>query len=73
LYAGADTGIPLDSVQKMQAALATGNAAAKSSLFNVYPDTPHAFHADYRASYRQAAAKDGWHRMMSWMAQQGVV
>ena len=73
LYAGADTGIPLDSVAKMQAALATGNAAAKSSLFNVYPDTPHAFHADYRASYREAAAKDGWQRMLNWMAQQGVV
>ena len=73
LYAGADTGISLDSVEKMQAALATGNAAAKSSLFNVYPDTPHAFHADYRASYREAAAKDGWQRMLNWMAQQGVV
>ena len=25
-----------------------------------YPDTPHAFHADYRPSYRKRAADDGW-------------
>ena len=73
LYGGADTGIPLESVQKMQAALASVSPAAQSSLFNVYPDTPHAFHADYRASYREAAAKDGWQRMLNWWAQHGVV
>ena len=73
LYGGADTGIPLESVQKMQAALASGSPAAQSSLFNVYPDMPHAFHADYRASYREAAAKDGWQRMLNWWAQHGVV
>jgi carboxymethylenebutenolidase len=73
LYGGADTGIPLESVQKMQAALASGSPAAQSSLINVYPDMPHAFHADYRASYREAAAKDGWQRMLNWWAQHGVV
>ena len=28
----------------------------------MYPDAPHAFHADYRASYRQGPAEDGWKR-----------
>jgi carboxymethylenebutenolidase len=67
LYGGADTGIPLESVDTMRQALAQGNAAAKASTFVVYPDTPHAFHADYRPSYRQAAALDGWVRLQAWL------
>jgi len=73
LYGAADTGIPLDTVEKMKAALALGPGAAKSSEFVVYPDAPHAFHADYRSSYRKAAADDGWQRMLSWFKKQGVV
>jgi carboxymethylenebutenolidase len=42
LYGEKDGGIPLDSVEKMKAALATGNAASKASQFVVYPDAPHA-------------------------------
>ncbi len=72
LYGGADTGIPLDSVEKMKAALATGNAASKASQFVVYPDAPHAFHADYRPSYRKEAAEDGWKRCLAWFKQHGV-
>ncbi|WP_234263177.1 dienelactone hydrolase family protein [Hydrogenophaga sp. NFH-34] len=72
LYGEADTGIPLDSVDKMKAALAAGNAAAKASTFVVYPEAPHAFHADYRPSYRQAAAEDGWKRALAWFQQHGV-
>ena len=72
LYGGADTGIPLDTVDKMKTALAQGPAAAKASEFVVYPDMPHAFHADYRPSYRQAAADDGWRRLLSWLRQNGV-
>ena len=72
LYGGADTGIPLDSVELMKAALARGSAAAKKSEFVVYPDAPHAFHADYRPSYRQAAAEDGWKRALAWFKAQGV-
>lgn len=71
LYGAADAGIPNTSWQKMQAALKqagdAGNAAAKASEWVVYPDTPHAFHADYRATYREAAAKDGWQRAVAWM------
>jgi carboxymethylenebutenolidase len=73
LYGAADTGIPLDTVEKMKAALALGSGAAKSSEFVVYPEAPHAFHADYRPSYRKAAADDGWQRMLNWFKKQGAV
>lgn len=72
LYGGADSGIPQESVDKMKAALATGSAAAKRSEFVVYPDTPHAFHADYRPSYRKEAADDGWKRATAWFKANGV-
>jgi carboxymethylenebutenolidase len=72
LYGAADTGIPLDTVDKMKSALAAGNAAAKASTFVVYPDAPHAFHADYRPSFRQEAAEDGWKRALAWFQQHGV-
>lgn len=76
LYGDADTGIPMDTVEKMKAALADagakGNAAAKASQFVVYPDAPHAFHADYRPSFRREAAEDGWKRALAWFKQHGV-
>lgn len=72
LYGAADTGIPLDTVEKMKAALAAGGAAAKASQFVVYPDAPHAFHADYRPSFRKEPAEDGWKRALAWFAQHGV-
>ncbi len=68
LYGGADPGITLDTVDKMKAALAKGSLAARKSLFQIYPDTPHAFHADYRPSYRRSAAEDGWKRCTEWFA-----
>ena len=73
LYGGQDAGIPLDTVDKMKAALAVGSAAAKKSGFVVYPDAPHAFHADYRPSFRKEAAEDGWQRCLAWFKSQGVV
>jgi carboxymethylenebutenolidase len=72
LYGEKDTGIPLDTVDAMKAALAAGNAAAKASQFVIYPDAPHAFHADYRPSYRKTAADDGWQRALAWFKQHGV-
>ena len=71
LYGAADTGISVASVERMKAALskagAQGNAAAKACEFVMYPDTPHAFHADYRPSYTQGPAVDGWNRAIAWM------
>jgi carboxymethylenebutenolidase len=64
LYGGADAGIPNDTVEKLGAALkAAGNTRSE---IVIYPDTPHAFHADYRPSYRKAAADDGWKRLTDW-------
>jgi len=33
---------------------------ARRSSFVVFPEAPHAFHADYRPGYRKAAADEGW-------------
>ncbi|HEY0822777.1 MAG TPA: dienelactone hydrolase family protein [Ramlibacter sp.] len=72
LYGAADTGIPLDTVDKMKAALASGSPAARASQFVVYPDAPHAFHADYRPSFRQGPAEDGWKRALEWFKANGA-
>ena len=72
LYGGKDTGIPLDTVEKMKLALANGSPAAKQAEFVIYPDAPHAFHADYRSSYRKGPAEDGWQRLLAWLKRQGV-
>jgi len=76
LYGGDDGGIPLTSVNRMKEALAQagqkGNAAARASRFVVYPQAPHAFHADYRPSYRQEAAEDGFRRALEWFKGHGV-
>lgn len=69
LYGAADQGIPLDSVEKMRAALQEAN---KKAEIVVYPDTPHAFFADYRPSFREQPAADGWQRMLDWFAAQGA-
>lgn len=72
LYGAQDTGIPVASVAAMQEALKTGSAAAQASEFVVYPDAGHAFHADYRPSYRAEPAKDGWQRALAWFKTHGV-
>ena len=72
LYGGADTGIPVSTVDEMRTRLAAGNANAKASEIVVYPDAPHAFYADYRPSYRKAAADDGWQRALAWFRAKGV-
>jgi carboxymethylenebutenolidase len=74
LYGGQDGGIPLTTVNEMKEALAAakGNAAAKASEFVVYPQAPHAFHADYRPSYRKEAAEDGFVRALAWFKAKGV-
>ena len=73
LYGGQDTGISVTSVNHMKEALAQaavkGNKAARASEFVLYPDAPHAFHADYRPSYRAAPATDGWSRALAWFKQ----
>ena len=76
LYGGQDGGIPLTTVNEMKDALsdsgAKGNKAAQASEFVVYPQAPHAFHADYRPSYRKEAAEDGFQRALEWFKGHGV-
>ncbi len=71
-YGGKDAGIPQADVDRMRVALAQGPAAAKASRIDVYPDAPHAFHADYRPSYRKAEAEQAWTRMLDWFKQNGL-
>ena len=66
LYGGQDTSIPQDTVETMRQALRAANAKAE---IVVYPDAGHAFNADYRPSYHEESAKDGWQRMLEWFAQ----
>jgi carboxymethylenebutenolidase len=69
LYGEADTGIPLDSVEKLRAA---AKAAGKPAEIVVYPGAPHGFNADYRPTYRAEPATDGWKRMLAWFKEHGA-
>lgn len=63
LYGAKDSINPMPLIEKAEAA---GRKAPHPVEFVVYPDAPHGFDADYRPSYREADAKDGWRRMLSW-------
>jgi carboxymethylenebutenolidase len=69
LYGEADQGIPVESVERMRAAL---KQAGKTAEIILYPKTPHAFFADYRPSYRKEQAEEGWKRMLDWFKKHGV-
>ncbi|HEY5635541.1 MAG TPA: dienelactone hydrolase family protein [Burkholderiales bacterium] len=71
LYGGADAGIPQDHVDRLRAGL-LAFGKDKQSIIHVYDGMPHAFHADYRPSYRKEAAEDGWKRMLAWFKKNGV-
>lgn len=70
LYGEADQGIPPSQVEKMKAALA---AAGKTAEFKFYPGAPHGFHADYRPSYQEEAAKNAWAEMKAWFHRWSVL
>jgi carboxymethylenebutenolidase len=59
-----DSGIPNPDQEKMRDAVKAGGNANVEWV--IYPDTPHAFHADYRPSYRKEQAEDGWKRASAW-------
>jgi carboxymethylenebutenolidase len=69
LYGGKDQGIPVASVERMREAV---RQAGKTAELQVYPEAGHGFHADYRPSYDEPAAKDGWARCLAWFRQHGV-
>jgi carboxymethylenebutenolidase len=69
LYGGKDQGIPLETVEQMRTALKSAKVDAQ---IIVYPDSPHAFFADYRPSYKEGDAKDAWQKLQAWFKQHGV-
>lgn len=69
LYGALDQGIPQTDVEAMRAGL---KAVGRDATIVVYPDAPHGFHADYRDSYREADAKDGWARLLRHFRAHGV-
>jgi carboxymethylenebutenolidase len=73
LYGGKDQGIPVESIERMRAALAKSKSkSARASEIIVYPEAGHGFHADYRPSYNKEAATDGWNRLQAWFKQHGA-
>jgi carboxymethylenebutenolidase len=70
LYGEADQGIKVEQVKEMESAL---KAAGKTAEFHIYPGAPHGFHADYRGTYREEAAKDAWAQMTAWFKKYGVL
>jgi carboxymethylenebutenolidase len=69
LYGARDTGIPIDTVERMTAALGQGTS---DSTIVVYPDAGHAFHADYRPTYNAKDARDGFARALAWFREHGA-
>lgn len=70
LYGAEDTGIKVEQVNEMEAAL---KADGKTAEFHIYPGAPHGFVADYRSSYRKDAAEDAWNRVVGWFKKYGVL
>ena len=52
-----------EDVRKFEALLKQHNPNVE---IVIYPNAGHAFHADYRQSYRAEAAKDAWARCVGW-------
>lgn len=69
LYGGQDQGIPVSTVEQMREAI---KKAGKTAEIIVYPEAGHAFHADYRPSYNEAAAKDAWGKLQAWFKKYGA-
>jgi carboxymethylenebutenolidase len=72
LYGAMDDAIPLGTVEAMKEALQQGDPSRSESQVVVYPDAGHAFFADYRETYVDAAARDAWSRALHWLREHGV-
>ena len=46
--------------------------AKNPSDLHVFAGAQHGFHADYRPSYHEAAAKQGWQMMVDWFKKNGA-
>jgi len=63
LFGDLDGGIPIDDVEQLRGAL---DPLETDTEIVRYPDADHGFHCDVRASYNEAAARDGWARTLAW-------
>jgi carboxymethylenebutenolidase len=63
LYGALDKGIVQPDLETMTAAL---NKAKKPSTIHVFAGADHGFFADYRPSYNESAAKEGWAEGLAW-------
>jgi len=63
LYGSLDKGIPVADVEKMNAAL---KAAKDPSFIRLFEGADHGFLADYRPSFNEAAASEGWADALKW-------
>ena len=70
MYGEADQGIPVSQLDTLKSAL---KGAGKTFEIKTYPDAPHGFHADYRASYRKEAAEDAWNQATAWFKKYGML
>ena len=70
LYAGLDKNITAADIDAMRAALT--KAGKTNSRIDVFADAQHGFNADYRDTYNEKDAKEGWSRMLAWFKANGV-
>ena len=70
LYGGLDTGIGVANMEDMKAALA--GAGKLKSKIEIFMDAQHGFFADYRPSYNEKDAQQGWRELLAWMKMNGV-
>ena len=67
LFGDADSGIPIEDVERLRTTLDRETKVAHDVVR--YPHAEHGFHCDRRPSYQEGAAKDGWKRMLAWLQQ----
>ncbi len=63
LYGALDKGIPVSDVEKMNAAL---KAAKDPGFIRLFEGADHGFLADYRPSFNETAATEGWADALKW-------
>jgi carboxymethylenebutenolidase len=64
LYGGQDKGITAADIADMNAELQ--KAGHKKSHIETFADAQHGFFADYRPSYNEKDAKQGWSELLTW-------
>lgn len=69
LYAGEDSFVPDEVVDKMRNELGKGDSGSEIVVF---PAVNHGFHADYRPTYDRRAATYAWKLTLDWFKERGV-